>query len=595
MADQKDELKAERKLEAQRLEASKISEFDEESRDAATWYPELPLFNEDKDKMDAYIFRFERYASMVKWDESDWAHCLALHLQGSALNVYIQLGRDVSYEMLKECLLMKFHCTEDAYRLKLRSIRPEVGESFHCFGMQMKAYAICWMERAKVEKTFDGLLDLVLREQFLQSVSKELATRLLESNLNSFQEYVACAECFRCAHSDENLACSSKNSTIFAGVGCRVDENRDQNVSQKTRGGRGSYDSSAGYQNYRPDTQTFKRKHQQTRNRNVKTQVTCHICHQPGHFAKGCGSWQKKVNAGNVVYSESQKNERPLLKTEPLKVDTHVVTHAQAKSDYEPLDSVVKDLPINHDELKKLQRADKSLSDCFHDAKMSVSRNSGKVMSSFSVKNGLLYRSFRKGSTSGEQLVVPKSLRSSVLVNAHDTLLSGHCGARRTLARVMTKYFWPGVCREVYDYVRSCQVCHKSPPKESVQNPGSERVVESKVIDGSYACSDHVMRSPGCRVIQDTVQSDGFHIPTSVSRTDELVDQTQFVKSSHKDHFRTMFEPFKSQFSSNPGLIGGSLVDFTAPVLVSGRKSCYDVPMFVWMRCALKWEMSIVS
>lgn len=32
----------------------------------------LPMFNDDKDDLDAYIQRFERYAISVGWDKETW-------------------------------------------------------------------------------------------------------------------------------------------------------------------------------------------------------------------------------------------------------------------------------------------------------------------------------------------------------------------------------------------------------------------------------------------------------------------------------------------------------------------------------------------
>ena len=56
--------------------------------------PKLPTFNEDKDDLDAYLIRYEHYAKVQGWQESDWALNLSALLTGSALEVYSRLSLD---------------------------------------------------------------------------------------------------------------------------------------------------------------------------------------------------------------------------------------------------------------------------------------------------------------------------------------------------------------------------------------------------------------------------------------------------------------------------------------------------------------------
>ncbi|MGI0135350.1 MAG: reverse transcriptase domain-containing protein [Candidatus Micrarchaeaceae archaeon] len=69
------------------------------------------------------------------------------------------------------------------------------------------------------------------------------------------------------------------------------------------------------------------------------------------------------------------------------------------------------------------------------------------------VRDGLLHR-FGK-------LYVPddRRLRSDLLVEAHDSRLSGHLGSRKTLALLARSYYWPAMRLEVKQYVKSCLAC----------------------------------------------------------------------------------------------------------------------------------------
>jgi len=59
------------------------------------------------------------------------------------------------------------------------------------------------------------------------------------------------------------------------------------------------------------------------------------------------------------------------------------------------------------------------------------------------------------------RLVVPLSLRETILQLSHGSLFGGHFGAERTLRRIATSYYWPGLRRDVIRFVRGCLTCKK--------------------------------------------------------------------------------------------------------------------------------------
>ena len=48
----------------------------------------LPFFDDDKDNIDSYLLRFERYANLQGWKQNDWSVHLSALLKGKALDVY---------------------------------------------------------------------------------------------------------------------------------------------------------------------------------------------------------------------------------------------------------------------------------------------------------------------------------------------------------------------------------------------------------------------------------------------------------------------------------------------------------------------------
>ena len=97
--------------------------------------PKLQSYDGSRDDMDAFIQRFESYATSLEWPRGRWAINLSALLQGVALDVYHRqsIGEENNYGMLKKALLRRCLMTEEGFREKLRSARSKRGESFGQF------------------------------------------------------------------------------------------------------------------------------------------------------------------------------------------------------------------------------------------------------------------------------------------------------------------------------------------------------------------------------------------------------------------------------------------------------------------------------
>ena len=185
-----------------------------------THVPKLPLFREDKDDIDSFFYRFETHARICKWDEESWPTYFAASLQGQALSFYHSLctAGPVEYNDLKLQFLRKFQCTEDAFRERFRSVRPEAGESLFSFCTCIRHLLARWIELSEIEKTFEGFQELILREQFLHSCSKDLAVFLRERKLRKLDDICSAAENYRDAHPEKNLARKGEPSVYHTAI-----------------------------------------------------------------------------------------------------------------------------------------------------------------------------------------------------------------------------------------------------------------------------------------------------------------------------------------------------------------------------------------
>ena len=69
--------------------------------------PKMPYFDEERDFMDSYLGRFERFAESQKWKREHWAMYLSALLKGRALDVYSMMPSEQAsnYDRLKDALL----------------------------------------------------------------------------------------------------------------------------------------------------------------------------------------------------------------------------------------------------------------------------------------------------------------------------------------------------------------------------------------------------------------------------------------------------------------------------------------------------------
>ena len=88
-----------------------------------------------------------------------------------------------------------------------------------------------------------------------------------------------------------------------------------------------------------------------------------------------------------------------------------------------------------------------------------------------STKGELLYRVVEGEGGVREQLVVPRAYVSKVLFMAHTHLMGAHLGMDKTRERVLARFYWPGVKRDVERHCQGCPECQRVVPRTSVRNP----------------------------------------------------------------------------------------------------------------------------
>ena len=509
-------------------------------------------------------------------------------MSGDALEVYRRLGKDDSdsYDKLKKALLKRYELTEEGFRNKFRDTKIMKGETATQFMDRLKNYYERWVDFGEIEKSYDALLDLMLREQFVSNCNKSLAVFLKERTPKNSKEMASLAEQYVEAHGESSCFIGDHGPSKFKTNKTDKQGNSNNPKIDSKPMVKGNYSDKTCYkcgrkghiqrncrvkeklaiavgQNSDPENETH------------ETGATCmmqllsgsiennHLKLATGEalpiISGACGhkKFSRKTNlpvfkgkvgdtmvdtlrdsgcTGVVVQSSLIKPEQltgkvhlcilidGTVKKVPManiQVDTPffvgeveamsmespiyplvlgnipgirspsdpnpewnslkeketvaVLTRAQSEKLKKPITPLKVpgeiELSLTAEQFKQEQLNDSSLKllwEMSKDSKL-IKLKSGN-RSRYLEQKGILYREVKTsdGKKVDKQLVVPKQLRVKVMKLAHETLLGGHLGMKKTTDRIMSSFYWQGLQGDVNRYCRSCDLCQRTTPKGRV-------------------------------------------------------------------------------------------------------------------------------
>ena len=260
--------------------------------------PQMSTFNPDQDDMDSFLIRFERYCKANNWNSEYWASILSNLLTGPALEVYSSMPEtDIDdYAALKKALQKRYMLTADSFHQKFRSAQPNHAESSLQYLTRLKNYLEKWIDLSVTEKSYEGLTELFVVEQFLNTCSNQIAVHLKELGVGKIQDIAEYADQYVAAHKFSSL-CKPSAPKIFDR---HSDEKQHSNDTASIK-----------------EEPNFSRNPKNEQNRTeTRHNNFCKYCKKNGHLVKDCRILQarKSVNVG-VKHSSSQ------LETIPGKVN----------------------------------------------------------------------------------------------------------------------------------------------------------------------------------------------------------------------------------------------------------------------------------
>ena len=270
-------------MKAQQSQASTSPAITPPPRNKDAKSPKLPSFIDDKDELDSYLLHFERYTENASWEKDTWAIKLSALLTGRAMDVYTRMS-DVdasNYDKLKKALLTRYNYTEDGYRKRFREATPETEETPDQFVIRLKNYLAEWLELSgSSPQNFDALVDLTVKEQFINACSEDLAMYLLERGPKDLVELTTWAQKYLIAHKEQ---LGKTKATVHP-------RRADQKKTTQSKP-----DSSQGRQR----------------------SLQCYRCHGFGHRQSECGTKISPVKdqkgSSTPVSQSSQKKTRAMV------------------------------------------------------------------------------------------------------------------------------------------------------------------------------------------------------------------------------------------------------------------------------------------
>ena len=580
-----EQLELEHKLQAKSQKALESSSLHLETQPVRG--PKLPAFDETKDNIDAYIQRFERYAVSQHWNRKNWGAHLSALLKGKALDVFVRLPPEkaLEFDELKNALMKRFDMTEDGFRKKFRSSRPDGSETFLQFSCRLDSYLERWIELSKTNKTYEGLKDLFLRDQFVLCCNKELALFLKERIPPTIMDMARYADQYVEARATTSSAVSQRQGYEKKSPGEKSnfhsntrDNNKDSKVKCFTcdKYGHKQYDCPLKSSANKSASVQGKRDTDPKHVRQANQQKDSNVTNNERNSSRGRGQGRKESSfvVTNAQFKESEldaatvtdskmpivkgcvgdrlvtvlrdtgcsgavirkdlvlsnqitgKNQQCILADGSIKcadvaevdVDTPyftgtvkawcfdtplydlilgnfegvrkpddpnkswmhttesllaVETRSQKKKAQQP--HIPLKVPealqnVSREEILTEQMNDESLTKSWNLAKNGIVKtlhDGGSVQ--MSIRKQLLYRYFSSPKVSNgkqyRQLMVPKKFRSMVVKLAHESLMAGHLGVKKTTDRVTNEFHWPGLQADIRRFCQSCDVCQRTIPK----------------------------------------------------------------------------------------------------------------------------------
>ncbi|KAL2099462.1 hypothetical protein ACEWY4_005942 [Coilia grayii] len=234
----------------------------------------MPKFNQDD--VDIFFDAFEKVAAELHWPEDRWPILVQSVFIGKAQEAYAALNavQSADYKVIKKAVLQAYEVAPEGYRQKFRSSRRKPGETFLDLLRQQEVTFERWLRSSQVF-TFTELKELVLLEQFKNSIPRPVEMYLNSQNVTELRKAGMLADSYELTQKD--VGWREKSAAMTRPP---AEQHRPRDIREAV---------------YRPTDTRFQRG-----NVNVSRpfpqskEVICHYCKKAGHIKSSCPGLGRK-------------------------------------------------------------------------------------------------------------------------------------------------------------------------------------------------------------------------------------------------------------------------------------------------------------
>ena len=280
----------------------------------AQWFQTVPKFRENA--VEDFFVSFEKMADRLKWPTEYWTALLQHVLVGKGLEVFNQLGiaESANFEYVKEAILKAYQKVPEAYRQKFRNYTKASSQTYTEFAHAKQRYFDQWCHAMKVQQDFERLRQIILIEEFKESVNFNLRVYIDERAPTNLNEAAYLADEYALIHQSQFHSKSHSNSSKSSDISSSSCQSNGSDVEKQTSVSP-SVDSkqNSSSKSSSSSPQSF-----------VSSSVTCNYCKGQGHVVSECLKLQRKH--GQQSYESQPKgfvgHVVSVIQSAPIRVPT---------------------------------------------------------------------------------------------------------------------------------------------------------------------------------------------------------------------------------------------------------------------------------